>query len=73
MDFDIDMAVSNSKENPFYYIQYGHARICSLQAKANLANTKVEHSLNSEHLPNSCLSIVHELSKFPMIFDQLCT
>ena len=71
MDFDIDMAVSNSKENPFYYIQYGHARICSLQAKANLANTEVG-SLNLEHLPNSCLSIVHELSKFPMIFDQAC-
>ena len=34
-------------------------------------NTEVG-SLNLEHLPNSCLSIVHELSKFTMIFDQAC-
>jgi arginyl-tRNA synthetase len=28
--FDIDLAKSQSEENPVYYIQYGHARICSL-------------------------------------------
>jgi arginyl-tRNA synthetase len=30
MDFDLDLAVEQSSENPVYYIQYGHARIASI-------------------------------------------
>ncbi|MBA4697388.1 MAG: arginine--tRNA ligase [Legionella sp.] len=30
MDFDLDLAKSESNENPVYYIQYAHARICSV-------------------------------------------
>jgi len=30
MDFDLDLAKSKSSENPVYYIQYAHARICSV-------------------------------------------
>lgn len=30
MDFDLDLAKSQSNENPVYYIQYAHARICSV-------------------------------------------
>ncbi|MCY8033012.1 arginine--tRNA ligase [Bacillus sonorensis] len=30
MDFDLDLAVSSSNENPVYYAQYAHARICSM-------------------------------------------
>ncbi|MTH54059.1 arginine--tRNA ligase [Bacillus mangrovi] len=30
MDFDLDLAVSKSNENPVYYAQYAHARICSM-------------------------------------------
>jgi arginyl-tRNA synthetase len=30
MDFDLDLAVSESNENPVYYAQYAHARICSI-------------------------------------------
>lgn len=30
MDFDLDLAVSQSNENPVYYSQYAHARICSI-------------------------------------------
>lgn len=30
MDFDLDLAKSKSNENPVYYIQYAHARICSV-------------------------------------------
>ncbi len=37
LDFDLDLAKSQSNENPVYYIQYAHARICSIfrQAAAN--------------------------------------
>jgi arginyl-tRNA synthetase len=34
LDFDLDLAVEESSENPAYYIQYAHARICSIFAKA---------------------------------------
>jgi arginyl-tRNA synthetase len=34
MDFDLDLAKSKSNENPVFYIQYAHARICSVLAQA---------------------------------------
>ncbi len=33
MDFDLDLAKSESKDNPVYYIQYAHARVCSVLRK----------------------------------------
>jgi arginyl-tRNA synthetase len=33
MTFDLDLAVQESGENPVYYVQYGHARICSILRK----------------------------------------
>jgi len=30
MDFDLELAKSQSNENPMYYIQYAHARVCSV-------------------------------------------
>jgi arginyl-tRNA synthetase len=30
LEFDLDLAVSRSNENPVYYVQYAHARICSI-------------------------------------------
>lgn len=37
MDFDIDLALKQSDENPVYYAQYAHARIASVQKKAQEA------------------------------------
>ena len=34
MDFDIDAAIREEKENPVYYVQYAHARCCSVLKKA---------------------------------------
>jgi arginyl-tRNA synthetase len=34
MDFDLDLAKEHSEQNPVFYVQYAHARICSLLAKA---------------------------------------
>ena len=31
LDFDLDLAKSQSQENPVYYVQYAHARVCSVQ------------------------------------------
>ena len=35
LDFDMDLATSQSNENPVYYVQYAHARICSVLAQWN--------------------------------------
>ena len=36
MDFDINLALKKSNENPFFYVGYAHARICSIINEANL-------------------------------------
>mgnify|MGYP006362860757 FL=1 len=33
LDFDLDLATSQSNENPVYYVQYAHARVCSVLAQ----------------------------------------
>lgn len=35
MDFDLDLAVTQSSENPVFYVQYAHARLCSILERAN--------------------------------------
>ncbi len=58
MDFDLDLAKSRSNENPMYYIQYAHARICSVIRK--LAEAQLSHDLDkgNEHL--ELLTTTHE-------------
>ncbi len=36
LDFDLDLATSQSKDNPVYYVQYAHARICSIFEQAGV-------------------------------------
>ena len=54
MDFDIDLATKQSEENPVFYAQYAHARICSVIRKAEEAGVAVggQHrdTLTPQHL-----------------------
>lgn len=34
LEFDLDLATKESQENPVYYVQYGHARLCSILRQA---------------------------------------
>lgn len=51
--FDIDLARSQSEENPVYYVQYAHARICSVFREAKIDPQQLRHvdlaGLTSEH------------------------
>lgn len=49
-DFDIGLAKSKSNENPVYYAQYAHARMCSIKAQA--AKVNIECSDNYDLLVN---------------------
>lgn len=42
MDFDLDLAVEQSSQNPVYYCQYAHARICSILRKLEEKGVKPE-------------------------------
>ncbi len=47
LDFDLSLAIETSSENPVYYVQYAHARICSILSKA--CDTDVKN-VNFENL-----------------------
>ncbi|WP_312642765.1 arginine--tRNA ligase [Hydrogenoanaerobacterium sp.] len=40
LDFDLDLAVEQSSQNPVYYVQYAHARICSIHKKLEAEGIK---------------------------------
>ncbi|MBC3514997.1 arginine--tRNA ligase [Neobittarella massiliensis] len=48
-EFDLDLAIKNSSENPVYYVQYAHARICSI-LKALSAEGVTAESCTPEQL-----------------------
>ncbi len=46
LEFDLTLATSQEKDNPVYYVQYGHARICSILRKAvkqNIEGYEIEN------------------------------
>lgn len=48
MDFDLDLAVEQSSQNPVYYCQYAHARICSILAKLESEGKKARQCTKEE-------------------------
>ncbi|MGN1114883.1 MAG: arginine--tRNA ligase [Oscillospiraceae bacterium] len=50
-DFDLDLAVSETSQNPVYYVQYAHARICSVLRKLDEQGIKYDLN-NTECLEN---------------------
>lgn len=54
LDFDLELATKKSNENPVYYIEYAHARICSILEEYSKEITKISqyHTLNSEYTKN---------------------
>jgi arginyl-tRNA synthetase len=62
MDFDLDLAVSESNENPVYYAQYAHARISSILRQGEL-DLEADYSLIQSEKEIDLLKIVGE---FPL-------
>lgn len=69
LTFDIDLALSQSNENPVYYIQYAHARVCSVKRKAATIGEHWQPSAGLAHLDRlvepEALSLALCLSKYP--------
>ena len=67
MDFDLDLAIQQDSQNPVYYVQYAHARICSilrnLEAEGITARSCTEDELCLLGAPEE-IELIHLLSSF---------
>ncbi len=68
LDFDLDLAVKQSNENPVYYVQYAHARICSMLRLLEAEGIKIPkpeevdlHRLTA----NEELDLIRKLAEYP--------
>ena len=70
LDFDLDLAKEQSKNNPLYYIQYAHARICSVLRKANTNNDELKKS-NLELLDSDReVELQKMLKQYPAVIER---
>jgi arginyl-tRNA synthetase len=73
MVFDIDLALSQSNDNPVYYIQYAHARVCSVQRQ--LAERGISWNRDNGQAKLALLTSEHEsavmveLARYPEIIE----
>ena len=76
LDFDIDMVKKHDNDNPVYYVQYAHARICSIFRKAE--SEGVDTSLNIDENVLKLLALDEEidliryLEEFTGLLDGIC-
>ncbi|KNZ69779.1 arginyl-tRNA synthetase [Thermincola ferriacetica] len=68
LDFDMDLAKSKSNDNPVYYIQYAHARICSIfrQVQESGISVPSARNINPAVLKQAAeLELLRKLADFP--------
>jgi len=77
MDFDLDLAKSQSKDNPVYYIQYAHARIASMLRKLSEMGANFDLKAGSETLSEqgneSEIDIAKRLNEYPRKLETAAT
>lgn len=77
LDFDLELAKSQSSENPVYYIQYAHARICSVWRQLETNNQLWEKSQGLANL-NTLTStyekdLLNDLARYPEVIKNAAT
>ena len=68
--FDIDLALSKSEENPVYYIQYAHARICSMLAQSAPGADALSNADISRLVAPTEFALLQRLAEFPAAISQ---
>ncbi|NNK96420.1 MAG: arginine--tRNA ligase, partial [Desulfobacterales bacterium] len=72
LEFDLDLATTQSQENPVYYVQYGHARLCSILSQADGKGVKpvsydhIDSSLLCEHEE---IQLLKYMASFPTMIE----
>ncbi len=73
LTFDIDLARSQSNDNPVYYIQYAHARVCSMLRKTQDAGQDFDHDLALANLAllesDQEKAVMNRLARFPEVVE----
>lgn len=74
MDFDLKLATSRTNENPVYYVQYAHARVCSVFRQLDEKGWARDLGRGMQHLERLSepheLALVGNLSRYPEILEQ---
>lgn len=65
MDFDLELAKSQSNDNPVYYVQYAHARVCSVFRQLAERQMNWDEQTGIDNL--SLLTEDHEQALFTML------
>ncbi len=72
LEFDIGLATKESQENPVYYVQYGHARLCSMlrQAPEKGLELKDSEGINIALLTEpEELALMKSMAAFPVVIE----
>lgn len=68
LDFDLDLAVSQSNDNPVYYAQYAHARICSILRQGEESQIKYDENVDFSLISSEKeIELLKKLGEFPQI------
>ena len=68
MDFDLDLAKSQSSDNPVYYVQYAHARVCSVFRQLEEKGLPLNHEVDLSLLVESHeTELMTELARYPEV------
>lgn len=65
-EFDLDLAVEKSSQNPVFYVQYAHARICSLMANLDSGNIEIPETADFSLLNDPKeIELIRHLASLP--------
>ncbi|RXJ02735.1 arginine--tRNA ligase [Anaerobacillus alkaliphilus] len=66
LDFDMDLAVSKSNENPVFYVQYAHARVCSILRQGEQMQVPIKTDANFALIESEKeFDLLKKLGEFP--------
>ncbi len=74
MNFDLGLAREQSQKNPVFYVQYAHARICSIISKAQELGVEIGHEKDSDLsllTHEREISLMKEMHKFPELIAEI--
>lgn len=71
LDFDLELAKKQSKENPVYYVQYAHTRIVSVfrEAQKQTLPVPVAEKFISDYLSSLELMLMKKIARYPEILE----
>ncbi|WP_079710566.1 arginine--tRNA ligase [Paraliobacillus ryukyuensis] len=74
LDFDMDLAKSESNDNPVYYVQYAHARICTMLKQAEEKGFSFDENINGSLLTSEKEEdLLKQLGAFPQVVADAAT